>query len=699
MERSAAIQAIREHWREIITHYTEPAKKKVAGKQTYICPFCGHGKGGDGIAGNPKSRDGNGIKCFGCEFSGDILDFIQKCSGVSSKEALETAAAYIGVTIDEPHARPHTRPQGAHKRTEEETPMDHAKSPQRGIQELTDAYIEDNSRYYGECIERLDDPAAISYLQARGISQETAAAYFVGYDPAWISPTVIKNQQAKGSSWRPDPTKRIIIPVSKSHYIARAINPNIKEYAKMNETGGGSIDIFNMRAVQENHYVFIVEGVFDALSIIEAGGAAIALNSASNADIFIKRLEQTPTAATFIICLDNDTAGRKAAGVIEEGLTRLTIDHITTDIAGGHKDANEALTADREAFAAAIRDAQRQARQQGDYITDFLETVQTEAYKPYKTGLSFFDDLLCGGVMRQTLLLLLAAPGTGKTTLAQQIAERMAAHKKPVVYFNLEMSREQMIAKTISGRLARKNIRKTALDILQGYQWTEADRVAILAAAEEYRQEIQPYLSYNPGNVGNDIDDIKKYLNRIGERARTSGKEAPVVIMDYLHLISSRNRLETQELIKQAIMTLKEYAINYNTFVIAISATNRTSNATGRITMESGRDSSSLEYTGDYLLSLNYYEVDKGDVDPEKAAQIGELLQRSCRRMILRVLKGRMITPGKTANVHFYAPGNIFFSENDFIPVEENEMIPFDENPHSPGTKAAEGKPTNKMRI
>ena len=47
--------------------------------------------------------------------------------------------------------------------------------------------------------------------------------------------------------------------------------------------------------------------------------------------------------------------------------------------------------------------------------------------------------------------------GAGKTTLCQQIAEAMARNGKPVVYLNFEMSREQMIAKAISGRTCRKS--------------------------------------------------------------------------------------------------------------------------------------------------------------------------------------------------------------------------------------------------
>ena len=237
-----------------------------------------------------------------------------------------------------------------------------AKRPENGAQTPT-AGAEDFTAYYKVCSARLNDPEALSYLQARGISPATAARFLIGYDPAWISPTVIKRQREKGSEWTPPATARIIMPVSKNHYVARAISPDVKDdFKKMNETGGGSSGIFNRRALYEdNKAVFVVEGIFDALSIIETGGAAVALNSTNNADLFVKLLEDQPTTATIIICLDNDDSGRRAAASIRDGLNRLNIDYITADVCGGYKDPNEALTGDRAAFEAAIKDAGKRA--------------------------------------------------------------------------------------------------------------------------------------------------------------------------------------------------------------------------------------------------------------------------------------------------------------------------------------------------
>lgn len=671
MTREQAKQEVRSRWKDIIIKYADPAKKKGQ----YICPFCGHGAHGDGIKDNPKSKDGYGLKCFGaCQFSGDIIDFVMKATGEDFNSAFKSCCEDLHLIIDQAQPKTASRP-----------PRSKAEKKPEPVKQAEP--IADYTDYYLKCKENILMYEAGMYLNDRGLNIDIAWENDIGYDPEWISPTVIRSQQEKGSTWKPPATKRIILPISKNHYIARAIDPDVKEYAKMNETGGGKAAIFYSKSVnyesQEN--IFVVEGIFDALSIIMAGAAAVAINSTSNAQLFIDQLKSRKLDSNFIICLDNDEAGKKAAGVISRGLDQLNINCIAADICVGYKDPNEAFVNDKESFKKAIGEAERKAS--GDSLTDFLEKIQTEAYKPYKTELSFFDNLLNGGVIRQTLLLLLAAPGTGKTTLCAQIAEQMAYHKKPVLYINLEMSREQMLAKAISGRLARKGKSMTALEILQGYKWTEEQKTLVMDAISDYKENIQPYLSFNPDGVGSNLESIKSYLNKIGERAKAAKREAPVIVLDYLHLISCKG-LDIQELIKQAVIMLKQYAIEYNTFVIGIVATNRTSNSSGKITMESGRDSSNLEYTADYQLSLNYYDIDQGKVKPDDVEGRAKLEGAKLRQMIIRVLKGRLGTSGRAAKVYFHAANNIFYGQHDWMPADL-ERTPFD-NEQALGK---EGKP------
>lgn len=314
--------------------------------------------------------------------------------------------------------------------------------------------------------------------------------------------------------------------------------------------------------------------------------------------------------------------------------------------------------------------AQGQAQPQEDYLTAFFNQISGKTYKPYSTDLTFFDNLLNGGPVKKTMLLLLAAPGAGKTTLCQQIAESMAEHGKPVLYLNFEMSREQMIAKSISARCTLAGQPMTALDVLQGYRWYPEQREAVENALDQFRERIAPRLDYNPDGITADLEKLAAYLETIGERAKAAGEPAPVVVIDYLHLLTWSGE-EVANVIKKSMEILKDYAKNYDTISIAISATNRDSNKAGRITMESGRDSSGIEYAGDYILSLNYYQVDQGNVRTTDNDKMAVLTGRKWRQMILRVLKNRWGIAGRPARVYFHAAGNRFYAEDDILPEDQ----------------------------
>ena len=324
-----------------------------------------------------------------------------------------------------------------------------------------------------------------------------------------------------------------------------------------------------------------------------------------------------------------------------------------------------------------------------DDLDEFFEKIQTEAYRPYTTGLSFFDNLLGGGVIMQTVTLIMAAPGAGKTTLCQQIAEEMAMRKKPVVFLNLEMSKEQMIAKAISSRAALEhNSAMTATDILQGYRWLPEAREIVTKTIREYREKIFPYMKYNPADLDSDLDHILSYLDAIGQRARDKGEDGPAVVLDYLHLITTENeKLDDKGLIKKTMKGIKDYCIKYNSFAFIISATNRVANKSGQIGQSDGRDSSNIEYGCDAQISLNFWEVDQGEVSPNKADEMGDLLTRPNRRMILRVLKSRFSQPGRYARVWFNAATSRFYGEYDFIPASiSGDLIPFDEQDPNAGS-------------
>jgi len=676
MKREEAKEIIK---RDILcTDYLERSKNNM-----YCCPLCGSGHGAHGTGAVKYYSSTNTWHCHACDNGGDVIDAYTAATDTDYNTALLDLAARAGIVIDtRPTAADDFReageiaPQKKEKDTNDKQPNNNKKIAQ--IENLGRTEAEkDYSTYYRICRERLNDPAASSYLAARGISTDTAAACGIGYDPAADPATA---PGATGDEYKAHPTPRIILPCSYNHYVARSIDPQTPAaYKALNpntQRGGGKVALFNTRALDAPGAVFITEGAFDALSFAEAGAAAVALNSKGNGRLLLETLrERSNNPAAFVIVPDNDekpeTAAdtMKRANTLNNDLQAAGYKSIVYNVAGDYHDANDALQADAPAFKRRIDDAINELLR--DDITDFLEKITGEAYKPHNTGLNFFDDLLGGGIVQQSILLLMAAPGTGKTTLAQQLAETIAANGQPALFINFEMSREQLLAKAISAKLYReRGIDKSMLDVLQGYRWNIDERAEIEATIDEYRQKSYPLIKYNPAGATSELNGLLAYLMAAGAAAEAQGKPAPAVVIDYLHLITSRDRLENTELIKQSIVGLKNYAVRYNTFVIAISATNRDSSKAGRITLESGRDSSNIEYTGDYVISLNYDDIDSGKVKPGDVEKISQLQQQAKRLMILRVLKNRLNIPGKSARIMYDARHNIFYGACDeFIPA------------------------------
>ena len=298
-----------------------------------------------------------------------------------------------------------------------------------------------------------------------------------------------------------------------------------------------------------------------------------------------------------------------------------------------------------------------------DSFLKFFRDVQTEKYKPVQTGMDELDELLGGGILKQSLVILLAAPSAGKTTFAQQLLETMAEHQHDVIFMNLEMSREQLYARSISRIMKKQGHNMSASGVLKGYSWTPEQKQCVLDAAVHYANNIHKHMVYNPDGMTTDIDNIRTVLEEAGLKARARDPEAsaPIIALDYLHLVSSAQRIDGSEIIKETVAALKDYAVKYNTIVLLISASNRASNASGKQTMESGRDTSAVEYSADYLLGLTYRELDEYDPSVSKQKpKLEELQQQSPRKMTLKLMKNRLDGSGKKIWLDFDAATSTF---------------------------------------
>lgn len=265
-----------------------------------------------------------------------------------------------------------------------------------------------------------------------------------------------------------------------------------------------------------------------------------------------------------------------------------------------------------------------------EIFDEFLSEIRSERFKPISTEIPQLDAALQGGLERRTLVTLAAAPGAGKTAIAQYILENMAWHGHSIVYVNLEMDRSQLLSRSIS-RISHKykltgilSEDITALQVKRGYQWTDEQRKIVDWVSKTYSQRILPnfrYVTTNPENLGsidNTLSDILSKLEKITAELKEQGKEAPIVCIDYLQFIEydlfedGQRKPDNAEAIKQTLKVFKQFAMKHNTVVLMITANNRASNSEGKASMDSGRDTSNIEYSGDVMLSLVYTAVEEG---------------------------------------------------------------------------------------
>ena len=694
-----------------LTDFIVLERSAKAGRGMYKCPICGSGSGRNATGALHIYPDSRRVFCYagGCftDKGEDTLGALRIIWNCDETEAL-TRAGY--------------------KFENKSTSYQERKPQEQPTADYTLFY-----RQWHEALK--NSPEALEYLHGRGITDDSIERFNLGYCATW------KHSKAGASV---PPTKRIIIPRTAETYTARRIDKpaNDIEANYVKQVQGRQKDLFNIAALNGAETPIICEGELDAISLYQAGAASVvAIGTTNNKETFVNEAKKHPEEV-FILALDNDEdkengkhpgqdAQLKLAEEMKaEGLAILSID--PAKIYGEAKDANEAYTKDPARLAKVVnslqakaqeikqaRDEEREAelrKRTGEGMLEafFLSVTDKNArtFEPIKTEIADIDRALEGGFIRKTLVTLGAPPAMGKTALAQWIFENMAKSGHDVLYINLEMSREQLLARSIS-RLAYKLEGKdySALDILRGYSWTEEDWASITRAAEVYKTEIAPHFIYNPEGVTNNINSILSAMEEETTRIKAQGKPEPLICIDYLQLIDSGER-DAIEGMKDVIFKLKDFAKRNNTVVFVIIANNRASNKAGTVDMESGRDTSAIEYSGDVMLGLAYtaiedrrnYETgqDKNgnpryeEYDLEtirrlkkQAYEAGKPIPAVCNEISLKVLKSRFTEAERRANLIFDGKHSTFkqvelkYKAEDFTTGDEwteyTGKTPFDD--------------------
>ena len=618
-----------------------------ARQRGWVCPVCGNGSGpdGDGIVQNPHT---NRYKCFKCGLSGDLLDLVGAAYQLESfPEKLQRAAEIYRYPFDAASLGvPAPR-----------------KAPPR-------APGADCSAYFAQCRAAARDT---DYFAGRGLSPEVVAQFGLGFDPDFSEGTGARHWAAA------------ILPTSAFSYEARntQVAPNDAKKGKYKYRKHGAAVLFNGQALETETEkpIFVCEGILDALSIIQCGGAAVALGSAVNYPLLLKALEKVSPAMPLVLLLDEDETGRHNAEKLAAELDKRKIPYAAAEgILEGYHDPNERLVQDAAGLRDAIallqsqlevmptpRESQKQEYLQNNAesaLNEFLAAVKESERRPLlSTGFPGLDKVLGGGLF-SGLYVLGAISSLGKTTLSVQLADQLAAQGQDVLFFSLEQSRFDLMSKSISREsclFCRENAlplqnASTNRTVLDGRCWQDLSREqrrVLDEAIRRYRRYAgHLYLYEGVGNLS-----VAQIRETVKNHISFTGSKHPVVCIDYLQILKAAQgdeRAADKQVVDRNVTALKQLSRDFDLPVLAVSSLNRAS-YTEKIGMAAFKESGSIEYGSDVLLGLQLAGVGENGFDPASAKA------KDPREVELCVLKNRNgPTAEKGIPLAYYPQFNLF---------------------------------------
>ncbi|MEY4320723.1 MAG: hypothetical protein RLZZ471_664 [Actinomycetota bacterium] len=209
------------------------------------------------------------------------------------------------------------------------------------------------------------------------------------------------------------------------------------------------------------------------------------------------------------------------------------------------------------------------------------------------TGFRELDEMT-HGLHGGQFVILAARPAVGKSTLALDLARNAAIkHKKPVIFFSLEMGRAEIAMRLLSAesRIYLQSMRKGSLS---DNDWQRLAGV---------RGEINSAPLYIDDSPNLTLVEIRAKCRRMAQRV---GLE--MIVIDYIQLMTSGKKVESrQQEVSEFSRALKLLAKELNVPVVAISQLNRNSEKSDNKVPEISqlRESGSLEQDADVVILLH----------------------------------------------------------------------------------------------
>ena len=299
----------------------------------------------------------------------------------------------------------------------------------------------------------------------------------------------------------------------------------------------------------------------------------------------------TPTAVNvmeYVRVVVSHAARRKVFGISEAALERFAEGESVRDVARWMRDETDAICeSTAEGGLVTSMDAMLS-------FAEYRERLERgEVKATVASGYKKLNEVLGGGFVTEGFYVLAARPGSGKTTFALNIAEKIAKHGTPVLFVSLEMSLEQLTAKRIA---IESGLSSTW--ILNDPTSGEKEWKKMLDASG--RLADRPLYFNGMKNAG--ISDIEQLASQI--------KGLGIVIIDYLGLLKHDEGKTLYEKVTYTSNKLKRTARTLGCPILCLAQLNRESAGRpgGEPRLSELRDSGAIEQDIDGGILLHKYD-------------------------------------------------------------------------------------------
>lgn len=449
--------------------------------------------------------------------------------------------------------------------------------------------------------------------------------------------------------------------------------------------------------------VFIAGSHADARALLSCGVPALALQGLGG-DKLLGLVNNARPHVPLILALGQSPQGEKGARLLSDKLRTVPgVKWIKAPAAlyGGYPDIAQAY-AHIPDFASAASGASRGAvetleeqekkdladyyQEQADYEKEHADAVRDMTPR-IQTGITALDNALGGGLLPQYYVLG-AISSLGKSTLCGQICDNIALTEggRDVIIFTLEMSRDDLLCKSVSRMMAERRAAclpddvsgpdlahaleglPSASDIGEGWKR--------FSLPKEIQQEIErteaEYFERTRGRIWiisgrQDVNSIREQIFRhvdLSQRAHPHGWQPPVVLVDYIQILAAPEDAKFYS--DKAKLDNDVYWLGETTRtkgchmpIIGISSFNR-ANYYAPADLNALNGSGNLEYDADYVIAAQYYAVNLVNEKGETTFKVKTERRRPAREIELSIVKGRKAETGGSVRL-FYCPRNDFF--------------------------------------